>query len=296
MDFTTLAIFRVVALENSVTTASRTLMRAQSNVTTRIQNLEEELGVKLFLRAGKRMTLTDEGREFLSYAEKLLALQDEACQSLHKETPRGRLRIGTMESTAASRLPSPLSAFSAKYPDVTLEVSTGTSCFLIEAVLASRLDCALVAYPGALNDTERQLEPLDEGLEGVAIFREELILALPAHHAPVNGPEDVTVTTLAGFPHGCTYRQVAETWLRNKTTHRESALTVHEVGSYHSILACVAAGACIGILPRSVFELARTPPPIQVFPIMNVDTLLIWRAGYGTAAFESFRETLQAAN
>ena len=74
MDLSSLEIFRCVAEEQSVTRAAARLQRVQSNVTTRIRQLEEDLGVALFLRDGKRMALTDQGREFLAYAEKLLAL------------------------------------------------------------------------------------------------------------------------------------------------------------------------------------------------------------------------------
>ncbi|MCL8395798.1 LysR family transcriptional regulator, partial [Pseudomonas aeruginosa] len=69
------------------------LQRAQSNVTTRIRQLEEDLGVELFLRDGKRMSLTERGSEFLAYAEQLLALADEARQSMHPAEPGGRLRL-----------------------------------------------------------------------------------------------------------------------------------------------------------------------------------------------------------
>ena len=105
MDLSSLEIFRAVAREASVTRAAQQLQRAQSNVTTRIRQLEEDLGVELFLRDGKRMSLTERGSEFLAYAEQLLALADEARQSMHPAEPGGRLRLGSMESTAASRLP-----------------------------------------------------------------------------------------------------------------------------------------------------------------------------------------------
>ena len=59
MDLTNLALFRAVALEQSVTRAAQSLQRAQSNVTTRIQQLEEELGASLFLREGKRISAAE---------------------------------------------------------------------------------------------------------------------------------------------------------------------------------------------------------------------------------------------
>ncbi|EOT7483078.1 TPA: LysR family transcriptional regulator [Pseudomonas aeruginosa] len=282
MDLSSLEIFRAVAHEASVTRAAQQLQRAQSNVTTRIRQLEEDLGVELFLRDGKRMSLTERGSEFLAYAEQLLALADEARQSMHPAEPGGRLRLGSMESTAASRLPALLASYHKACPRVALEVSTGTSRALFDGVRARRLDCALVAaglgWAGELDGS---------GLRGEPLFREELLMILPAEHPPVHDVAEVRLRTLAGFARGCTYRQLAEDSLG-------TPLTVQEVGSYHAILACVAAGACVGVLPRSVLQLLGTPP-LRSLPLAEVDTWLVWREGYATAAFERWRGVLGQA-
>ncbi|MFK0841635.1 LysR family transcriptional regulator NmoR [Pseudomonas aeruginosa] len=282
MDLSSLEIFRAVAHEASVTRAAQQLQRAQSNVTTRIRQLEEDLGVELFLRDGKRMSLTERGSEFLAYAEQLLALADEARQSMHPAEPGGRLRLGSMESTAASRLPVLLASYHKACPRVALEVSTGTSRALFDGVRARRLDCALVAAgPGWAGELD------GSGLRGEPLFREELLMILPAEHPPVHDVAEVRLRTLAGFARGCTYRQLAEDSLG-------TPLTVQEVGSYHAILACVAAGACVGVLPRSVLQLLGTPP-LRSLPLAEVDTWLVWREGYATAAFERWRGVLGQA-
>ncbi|HEQ1712597.1 TPA: LysR family transcriptional regulator, partial [Pseudomonas aeruginosa] len=281
-DLSSLEIFRAVAHEASVTRAAQQLQRAQSNVTTRIRQLEEDLGVELFLRDGKRMSLTERGSEFLAYAEQLLALADEARQSMHPTEPGGRLRLGSMESTAASRLPALLASYHKACPRVALEVSTGTSRALFDGVRARRLDCALVAAgPGWAGELD------GSGLRGEPLFREELLMILPAEHPPVHDVAEVRLRTLAGFARGCTYRQLAEDSLG-------TPLTVQEVGSYHAILACVAAGACVGVLPRSVLQLLGTPP-LRSLPLAEVDTWLVWREGYATAAFERWRGVLGQA-
>ncbi|WP_134617168.1 LysR family transcriptional regulator NmoR [Pseudomonas aeruginosa] len=282
MDLSSLEIFRAVAHEASVTRAAQQLQRAQSNVTTRIRQLEEDLGVELFLRDGKRMSLTERGSEFLAYAEQLLALADEARQSMHPAEPGGRLRLGSMESTAASRLPALLASYHKACPRVALEVSTGTSRALFDGVRARRLDCALVAAgPGWAGELD------GSGLRAEPLFREELLMILPAEHPPVHDVAEVRLRTLAGFARGCTYRQLAEDSLG-------TPLTVQEVGSYHAILACVAAGACVGVLPRSVLQLLGTPP-LRSLPLAEVDTWLVWREGYATAAFERWRGVLGQA-
>ncbi len=118
MDLAALEIFRAVALEGSVTRAAERLGRVQSNVTTRVQQLEESLGVALFVREARCMVLTPEGQRLQRYAEQLLSLAEEAEQTLRSHRPSGRLRLGSRESPAAARLPRPLAPYHRQYPEV----------------------------------------------------------------------------------------------------------------------------------------------------------------------------------
>ena len=280
MDFVALEIFCAVALEGSVTRAAERLQRVQSNVTTRVRQLEADLGVALFLREGKRMALTPEGRTLLGYAERLLALAEEARQALRPGQPGGRLRLGSMESTAASRLPAPLARFHGQWPQVALELSTDPTQKLLERLHAHALDAALVAWPPG--------HPVDTALDATPVFTEELLLVLPADHPPVSSPADVQPATLAVFEPGCTYRRIAQDWL----AVRPQPMQLLELGSYHAILACVAAGSCAGVVPRSVLALARTPLALRLHPLCHIDTLLVRRSGYRSAALDALLQTL----
>ena len=280
MDFVALEIFCAVAAEGSVTRAAQRLQRVQSNVTTRVRQLEDAVGCTLFLREGKRMALTPEGQTLLAYAQRLLALAEEARQALQPSQPQGRLRLGAMESTAASRLPGPLARFHGQWPGVALELSTGASQGLLDRLRAHTLDAVLIAWPPG--------QPSDPALDAVPVFCEELLLALPAEHPPISGPQEVQPGTLAAFERGCSYRHIAQQWLAARTP----PLQWLELGSYHAILACVAAGNCVGVVPRSVLELARTPPALHLHPLQSVDTLLVRRAGYRSAALDVLQQTL----
>lgn len=294
LDLAIVEIFRAVAQEQSITRAAQRLGRVQSNVTTRVRQLEASLGVPLFLRDARRMTLTDAGRQFLVYAEKLLALEEEARQSLRPGEPSGRLRIGSMESTAASRLPRPLAGYHAQWPEVALILDTAPSQPLLDAVLAQTLDCAFIAPPGLLTATGWRADPLP-GLDSFPVFTEELVLALPAGHAPVTGPQDLRVRSLAVFARGCTYRDVALQWLGGQhgaNGEEDRRLDLLEVDSYHAMLACVAAGNCGAVLPRSVLSLARDPLPMRTHLLARIDTLLVRRSGFHSAAFDALRTAL----
>ncbi|WP_423194424.1 LysR substrate-binding domain-containing protein [Cupriavidus sp. H18C2] len=293
MELAELEIFRAVAREQSVTRAAKALERVQSNVTTRVKQLEESLGVALFQRANRQMILTPAGQRLLGYADQLLALAEEARQSMRADAPSGRLRVGSMESTAATLLPGPLGRFHAAWPDVDVELTTGTSQALADAVLERRLDCAVVAHPGAGAHKDIDLAELGDGLDGTFLKTEELVLVLPATHPKVHRPEDVTLRQLAAFARGCTYRRCAEDWLEQAGDGVRRRLTVIELPSYHAILAQVTAGSAVAIVPRSLLAMHDDGAAWQTVPVRKVHTFLIQRAGFTTSAFEAFQQALR---
>src|SRR5476651_2143646 len=102
------------------------LHRVQSNVSARLTQLEESLGVALFHRSGRRLLITAEGSRLLEYADRLLQLAGEAEAAMRgDQQPSGKLRIGAMETTAAARLPLVLAAFHRAHPQVDLLLDTG---------------------------------------------------------------------------------------------------------------------------------------------------------------------------
>src|ERR1700732_4894548 len=100
MDLSDLRIFSAVVRQGGVTRAAERLHRVQSNVTTRVRQLEDELGIRLFVREGKRLHLAPAGKILLDYADRLLALAEEARAAVQDSRPRGVFRLGAMESTA----------------------------------------------------------------------------------------------------------------------------------------------------------------------------------------------------
>src|SRR2546430_17624382 len=127
MNFDELKIFKTVAEQGGITKAATALHRVQSNVTTRVKQLEERLGTKLFHRQGRRLVLSSEGKVLLAYADRLLRLSSEAQAALKGHGPHGLFRLGTLESTAATRLPPVLARYHRAYPPVRLRPVTRTT-------------------------------------------------------------------------------------------------------------------------------------------------------------------------
>ena len=104
IDLESLKIFRTVVDEGGVVRAANKLNRVQSNVTTRIRQLEEHLGTRLFRREGRSIRLSAEGHTLLAYTDRLLRLADETVSEMRTGKPKGVFRLGALESTAGSRL------------------------------------------------------------------------------------------------------------------------------------------------------------------------------------------------
>jgi len=244
MELAELEIFRAVVTEGGVTRAAERLHRVQSNVTTRLRQLEASVGVALFIRDRKRLVLTPAGEVLLDYSERILGLVQEARHAMLPQGPRGRLRVGAMESTAASRLPGPLAAFHQRWPEVQLELTTGSTQTLIDQVRSFKLDAALVAGPIT-----------DDVFFSTPLYPEELMITVPRGHGRVKTPDDVKVETLIVFEQGCTYRRLAEQWFASGSVKDRRPLRILELGSYHAMLACVAAGIGIAFVPRSILNM-----------------------------------------
>ena len=98
-----------VAEEGGITRAAAKLHRVQSNVTTRVKQLEARLGTPLFLRQNRRLILSPEGKRLLAYADQLLRLSAEAEAALRDGVPRGLLRVGPRSADGPFRSPRPVS-------------------------------------------------------------------------------------------------------------------------------------------------------------------------------------------
>ena len=279
MDLTALRIFKAVVEQGGVNKAAAKLHRVPSNVTTRIKQLEEQLGVKLFSRGGHRLALSAEGKLLLTYANQLLSLCSEAEAALRNGKPRGTLRIGALESTAASRLPPVLSRYHELYPDVQIELVTGTSGALVSRVHKQDIEAAFVAEPFNAND-----------LETKTVFVEELVLITPKSYGRVRSPKDIGNRTVIAFSTGCSYRRRLEAWLGASKVLPDRVI---EFQSYHAIIACVAAGSGIAVVPRAVIELTRGGQNVAMTTLpakfAKARTHLIWRREHHSVTLDAMK-------
>ena len=285
MEFSQLRIFQAVAEEGSITRAAERLHRVPSNLSTRLKQLEEQLGVDLFLRERQRLQLSPAGKVLLDYAAKLFALHDEAQAAVQGGQPAGDFLLGTMYSTAATHLPDLLAAYHRAYPAVNLQVQSGPSGELFEGLLTNRLDAALVDGPLEL-----------AGLDGVPLCDERLVLITEADHAPVRSALDVQGRAVFTFRRGCSYRMRLEAWFAHDHATMGRAM---EIESYQGMLACVIAGSGVALMSESMLASLPGRERVTVHPLAepfaSATTWLMWRKGMVGANLNAWIELQQQA-
>ena len=284
---TDLLTFSAVARLGSITRAAEELNTVQSNVTQRVKALEAEIGTALFERHSRGMTLTGAGRRLLPYAQRMAALSREAVLAARDDgEPKGPLSIGSMETTAAVRLPILLAEFHRRYPAVRLTLRTAPTADLVAAVLDGALDGAFVAGP---------IEHAE--LSSTSAFREELVLvsarkwnSLASLRAgtPESGP------TALVFRTGCTYRQRLEQVF---SEFGWPSAARFELGTLDGMVGCVAADMGVTLLPRAVVERDHVVSDISIHALgasqSRVDTLFIQRrSAHQYSALQGFVDCL----
>jgi DNA-binding transcriptional LysR family regulator len=273
LDLDSLEIFRTVVQEGGIIRAAGKLNRVQSNVTTRIKQLEQRLGTALFRRQGRALVLSPEGELLLSYTQRLFRLADEAESRLKEGAPMGVLRIGSLESTAGSRLAPILSRYHRQHPGVVVELVTGTTGALLQRVANFELEAAFVS------------EPFNApALEAMKVFEEELVLITAREVTAVRRAADLAGLTLIAFTSGCSYRKRVEDWLGASAVMPARTL---EFASYQAMIACVAAGTGFAIVPRSLLASLRATNDVRQHElparVRRNHTHLVWHGAPSTA-------------
>ena len=285
MDATDLKVFEAVARHGSMNRAAAELNTVQSNVTARVRALELELGVLLFQRHARGVKVTPAGRRMLPFSARISRLLSDAKAAARDDgVPNGVLEIGTLETTAALRLPPVLVNFTRAYPKVRPVVTTGTTCSLIEDVVECRLEGAFVAGPVDHPDLQQ------EGL-----FREELVLVTARSIRGIEDLPSVNELKTIVFRDGCSYRKKLDNLLDKAGIRIARPL---EFNSIEAILDCVAAGVGITLLPKSIVATAWRDGRVAVHELdpefAEVQTVFIRRTdAYVSSALSAFLQIVR---
>ncbi len=140
LEIDMLRCFMAVAQYESFTKAGDKIGLTQSGVSVKIRKLEERIGVPVFFRTSKTLSLTPDGELLKGYARRILEMHDDAVRRLSAPKASGNLRLGIVDYFVPDMLPVLLGHFSQQYPDIHLEVQTGVGMNLIPLYEQGKLD------------------------------------------------------------------------------------------------------------------------------------------------------------
>lgn len=238
LDTDLLRAFVAVADARNFTRAGDALGRTQAAVSQQVRRLEEVVGKRVFERDTKSVSLTREGELLLTYARRMLTLNDEAMALMRRPVTLPSVRIGTPDDYATMLLPEVLARFAAAYPDVPVEVVCDNSPDLVAEIEKGRYDLALVTrHP----DTK----------SGELVRREPVVWVAP----PQGSIEREDPLPLALFPKGCVVRDLAVAALEGIGRGWRVAFTSKSVVAVH--------GAVLGGLGVTAMEACTVPPTLR---------------------------------
>ena len=259
MDMNLLKVFVSVANKKSISLASNELKCAQSNVTSRIKQLEKILGLELFYRVPKGVILTSSGERFYPQALEILHKMENAISSLNLEEQMSHLKVGSTECNAVVRISPFLIQLHKDFPKMQLELFTGTTKDILQLILDYKIDIAFISG-----------EPKNDSLMVLKKYEEEIAILEPQE----NNTPNVTLT----FKEGCVYDEFLRDYYKQKEVYVEKSLTF---GSLETILSCIKVGMGKSLLPTSIVKKMGYDKDIKITVLpkkeANIPTCLVCR-------------------
>ncbi|MDD2896772.1 MAG: LysR family transcriptional regulator [Aliarcobacter sp.] len=259
MDSNLLKVFVEVAREKSITKAATKLEFAQSNVTSRIKQLEKSLGFSLFHRVPKGVILSKEGEKLYPYAVEIVKKVKEATYDMKNINKQEHLIVGSTESNASTRIVPFLLQLHSYFPNMSLELITNTTREITKELLDYKVDIAFISG-----------EPKHEDLVVLNKIDEEIVLVEPKNE---NCPN-----VFLSFKNGCAYNEFGQNYLKELSDENFKNL---EFGNYETILGCVKAGMGKSLLPLSIVKKLRYEDDLKIInlpkQLANIPTCLVCR-------------------
>jgi LysR family transcriptional regulator, transcriptional activator of the cysJI operon len=239
-----LEVFAVVVEQESLNKASRVLNLSQPALSRKIMHLEEQLGVALFDRKGKRLELTRAGRLCYDYAIRMRSLTEEFQRCLlpftSDEMPKS-ITVGASLTTLQSTLPELIHLFTMDFPDTDIQAVTGKTHEIVALVREKKVDFGLIA--SEIDHPELECNPL---------FDDHLCLVLPLGH-PYSGRTELKMSDLNELPmilfsKGTWYRVLMDELFERYATFPNVKM---EIDSFEAILRLGVTLGCATLLPSS---------------------------------------------
>jgi len=262
-----LQVFEVVARHQSFTRAARELHLTQPAVSMQVTQLEDSFGLPLLEQLGKRLHLTEAGREVYTYVRSIQQQLDELETVLNrlKGVGGGRLRI-SVATTANYFIPTLLGSFSRRYPDVTVSLDVTNRETLLRQLRENTVDLVIMGQPPAEADVEAQ-----------AFMENPLVVVAPPGH-PLAREKKIPLARLQEEVFlvrepGSGTRSAMERFFAERGIRLRTGM---EVGSNEAIKQSVQAGLGLGLLSRATIEQELELKRLAVLDVADFPIMRHW--------------------
>ena len=259
MDLNLLKVFVSVANNKSISIAANELKCAQSNVTSRVKQLEKVLGLELFHRVPKGVILTSSGDKFYPQALEIIHKMESSIASLCEDKQISSLKIGSTDCNAVVRISPFLLKLHEDFPKMQLELFTGTTKDIMQLILDYKVDIAFISG-----------EPTNDSLMILKKFEEEIAILEPQ--------EENSPNVALSFKDGCVYDEFLKNYYKERNIYVEKTLPF---GNLETILSCIKVGMGKTLLPTSIVKKMGYDKDIKITILpkdeANIPTCLICR-------------------
>jgi len=292
-----LRIIKAIASEKSFTRAAEILFISQPSLSKQVKILENQLGILLVNRESNKISLTEAGKLFLQYSERVLALCEESCRALNdlKNGDRGNLIVGASQTIGTYLMPRILALFAQDYPQINLAVHVDSTRIIAKNIVDREIDIAVVG-----GDIPEELK---KNLTIESFVEDELTLIIPKSHpfAIKNkkyiNKNDLYHLNFITLNSNSTIRKFIDNILLQNNIETKQFNIIMQLNSIEAIKTAVSLGLGAAFVSSSAIEKEIKLQTIEIIHIKNIKitrtlSIITNRECYRSKAFEFFYNQL----
>jgi DNA-binding transcriptional LysR family regulator len=263
-----LRILKAVATEKSFTKAAELLYISQPSLSKQIKILEKNLDILLINRENNKISLTENGKVFLQYSERILALCEESCRALIdlKNGERGNLTVGASQTIGTYLLPRVLALFAQNYPQIDLKVQVNSTRIIAKNVINREIDLAVVG--GKIPDDLKTNLIVEDFVE------DEFSLIIPKFHPFATKKkitkEDLYHLNFITLNSNSTIRKFIDNILIQNQIETKQLKIIMQLNSIEGIKTAVSLGLGAAFVSSSAIEKEIELKTIEILKIENI--------------------------
>jgi DNA-binding transcriptional LysR family regulator len=263
-----LRILKAIANEKNFTKASEILYLSQPSLSKQLKTLEKNLDVLIINRENNKISLTKNGKVFLEYSERILALCEESCRALIdlKNGERGHLTVGASQTIGTYLMPKVLALFAQNYPQIDLKVQVNSTRIIAKKIINREIDIAVVG--GELHDELKKNLTIENFVE------DEFSLIVSRSHPfakkKIITKEDLYHLNFITLNSNSTIRKFIDNILTKNQIKTRQLKIIMQLNSIEGIKTAVSLGLGVAFVSSSAIEKEIKLKTIKILRIENI--------------------------